>query len=118
MKSIAYEAAKSAAIFILSEWLFWWLLPKNNFAHGGKTRPRCHRHSPKVKYFAFSPAAIKTAGDGARQRTFAAHMPSGRRSAATAEEAAGCRIRSRANAFPSVRREAVDLGHSLHSTLE
>jgi len=25
--------------FILGEWLFWWLLPKNNFAHGGKLRP-------------------------------------------------------------------------------
>jgi hypothetical protein len=40
-----------AAIFILGEWLFWWLLAKNKFVQEGKVRPYHHRRSPKAKYF-------------------------------------------------------------------
>jgi len=47
-----------AAIFVLDEWLFWWLLAKNNFAHGGKLRPSSHRCSPNAKYPARSASAI------------------------------------------------------------
>jgi len=34
----------------LGEWLFWWLLPKNNFAREGKARHRHQPHNPTWKH--------------------------------------------------------------------
>ena len=47
----------------MGEWLFWWLLVKNKFTPEEKARPRRHRRSPKTKYFARGPEAIKTASE-------------------------------------------------------
>ena len=77
-----------AAIFILVEWLFWWLLAKNKFVPEGKARPRHHRHAPNARYLVRGALAIKSAIDGVSQRHWRHTRRSSPPASATAKEAA------------------------------